>query len=236
MNRLVKGLLVASAVLGTAFLPHAASAKKPDKVELSAESPGAVVVIKTQWWKPAPSMQSAFKLTLSTYDPDEQKLLGKPFGGSTRIEAKRKNFVDDYLIVPIKPGRWVYQAYSQQDKWTLCFNAISRQFEVKPGEVVFLGEFDAGFHRDELTLKSTMSGQIFLSQYDFAAYFDLASGPKLGEIDALQLEAVRDMLRQNAPLVTAPVRAAEYSEAKFGTGSTLFGDRQCGGYFTAGAK
>jgi hypothetical protein len=211
-------------------------AKTPDKQVLDASSETALVVIKTDWWQPAPSMHSAFKLLLSTYDPAERKLLGKPFGGSVLIESKKKNFADGYLVASIKPGRWVFQSYSQQDKWALCFNAASWQFEVKSGEVVYLGEFDARSHREQLTEQAIASGKASIRGNDFADFFDLPDGPHLKAIDEAQLTAVREMLARRAPLVSAPVRAADYSPAIFGTGSTLFAERRCGGYFTTGGK
>lgn len=55
----------------------------------------------------------------------------------------------------------------------------------------------------------------------FADFFDLPEGPRFAPIDATQLEAVRGMLGKRAPLVTVPVRAVEFTPARFGTGSTL---------------
>lgn len=216
--------------------PAAVYAETPDKLVLDQNSKTALVVIKTDWWQPAPSMKSAFRLILSTYDPAEEKLLGKPFGGSIAFEARKKNFTDGYLIVPIKPGRWVFQGYSQQDIWTLCFNAASQQFEVKAGEVVYLGEFDALSHRRQLTVEALRSGKMSIRGYGFADFFDLPGGPRFRAIDEAQLAAVREMIGRRSPRVTAPVRAAEYSPARFGTGSTLFAERRCGGYFATSAK
>jgi hypothetical protein len=230
------GKLTIALALGISPLASAGGAKPADGYALDANSKTALVVVKTDWWQPAPSMQSAFKLTLSVYDPVEEKLRGKPFGGSVLFEAKQKKFVDGYLIAEIKPGRWVFQSYAQQDKWALCFNAASLQFEVKPGEVLYLGAFDALNHRRQLTEQAFRSGKTSLGGYSFADFFDLAEGPRVGPIDEGQLAAVRGMLGRTAPRVTAPVRAAEYSPARFGTGSTLFAQRRCGGYFTTGAK
>lgn len=234
MKRITR-LMIAPA-LCAGLLPSVADAKAPDKQVLDPSSPTALVVIKTGWWQPAPSMKSAFKLLLATYDPVEEKLLGGVLGGNALIEAQKKNFADGYLIASIKPGRWVFQSYSQQDKWALCFNAASWQFEVKAGQVIYLGEFDAFRHRSELTKQAAMSGKISIRGYGFADFFDLPEGPQLKAVDEIQLTAVREMLSRRAPQVTSPVHAAEYSPAKFGTGSTLFAERRCGGYFTKAAK
>ena len=98
------------------------------------------------------------------------------------------------------------------------------------------GEFDALKHRQQLTVQAISSGKISISGYGFADFFDLAEGPDFKGVDEAQLTAVRDMLSRSAPGVTEPVRAVHYDPAKFGTGSTLFAERRCGGYFTTGAK
>ncbi|MGK6353750.1 hypothetical protein ACMGDH_00820 [Sphingomonas sp. DT-207] len=222
--------------LGACVLPASVDATPRKELALDSNSESALVVMKTEWWQPAPSMKSAFRLTLTSYDPIAEKLLGKPFGGSAEFAAQKKKFLGDYLVMRVKPGRWVFQSYSQQDKWALCFNAGSWQFEVKPGRVVYLGEFDSPWHRERLTEEALRSGKVSISGYGFADFFDLPEGPRFRPVDTDQLAAVRDMLGRQAPAVTAPVEAAEYSPAKFGTGSTLFGERVCGGYFVKGAK
>ena len=236
MTRVEAWKMTAAFAVAAAALPTGAIAKTPDKEVLTATSETALVVIKTDFWQPAPYLHSAFRLIISAFDPVESKLIGGPFSGAALFEAQKKKFADGYLLAPIKPGRWVFMSYSQQDKWALCFNAASVQFEVKPGEVVYLGEFDALSHRDQLTEQAVLSGKTRISGYGFADFFDLPTGPKLKPVDEAQLANVRAMLVRNAPLVTAPVRAVEYSPAKFGTGSTLFAERRCGGYFSKSAK
>lgn len=143
MLRGLKIVLALWATLGA----MTAYAKTPDQLSLTAASPDALVIMRSAWWQPAPSMQSAYKLALSAYDPVEEKLLGGPYAGGALFEAKKKNFINGYLVATIKPGRWTFQSYSQQDIWALCFNVASWQFEVKPGEVIYLGELDATRHR-----------------------------------------------------------------------------------------
>lgn len=222
-------------VLATA-LSTASVAKEPRKAELAAGSPDALVVLKSEWWQPAPSMLSAYKLTLATYDPAQEKVVGGPFGGGVLIEARKRNFAEGYIVTALKPGRYVFLSYSQQDKWALCFNARTVQFEVKPGEVVYLGELDAAAHRQELTEEAVRSGKVSISGYGFADFFDLPGGPRLAPVGEAELATVRSVLARQAPGVTAPVRTAVYTPARFGTGSTLFAERRCGGYFAASAK
>lgn len=215
------------------FCGSAALAKPQSADDKAVET--AFVVLKTEWWQPAPSMKSAYRLLLSGYDPASEKLLGKPFGGSVEFAAQKKKLIDGYLIERIKPGRWVFQSYSQQDKWALCFNAKSLQFEVKSGQVIYLGEFDAIREREELTTEAMRSGKGTIRGSGFADFFDLSEGPHLKPIDEAQLAVVRDVLQRSGTTVSGRVVSAEYSPAKFGTGSTLFAERRCGGYFIKGA-
>jgi hypothetical protein len=67
------GKLTIALALGISPLASAGGAKPADGYALDANSKTALVVVKTDWWQPAPSMQSAFKLTLSVYDPVEEK-------------------------------------------------------------------------------------------------------------------------------------------------------------------
>ena len=235
MHRNVCALVLALAICGI-VLPAGAEAAKPDTLALTPDAQTALVVIKTASWKPAPNMKSAFKLVLSAYDPAAQKIVGGPYSGSVLIEARERNFAEGYLLAPIKPGRWVVQSYSQQDLWALCFNAASLQFDVKPGEVVYLGDFDALAHRRQLIERTVRTGKTSLRGVAFADFFDLPDSPRFAPVDGGQLDAVREMLGRQAPLVTAPVRAVEFAPAQFGTGSTLFAERKCGGYFAVGAK
>jgi hypothetical protein len=227
--------ILAGAILVGVALASGGHAKQPGQYVLAPESETALVVVKTDFWEPAPSMHSAFKIIISAYDPEAGKLLGGPYSGGGLFEAQEKKFFGGYLIAAIKPGRWVFQSYTQQDKWALCFNANTRQFDVKPGEVVFLGDLDAKAHRDQLTQRAVRTGRVSISGYGFADFFDLPDGPRLAPIDDAQLADLRAALARHIPKVTAPVRAANYSPAQFGTGSTLFAERKCGGYFSTSA-
>lgn len=225
-----------SALLGAmclvAIFGAGVEAKKPEQIILTAESETALIIIKSDMWQPAPSMKSAYKLLLSAYDPQEAKLLGGVLSGGAIFEAQKKKFFDGYLMAPIKPGKWVFQSYSQQDKWALCFNAKTWQFDVKPGEVIYLGEFDAASHREQLTISAVSTGKVSISGYGFADFFDLPDPPKFKNVDEQQLANLKTALNVHAPQITAPIRAVEYSPAHFGTGSTLFAERKCGGYFS----
>jgi hypothetical protein len=232
MDKAVMKTALLGIAVGGLLSATAVEAKKPQDEVLTEQSPTALIVMKADSWPPTYPMVSAYKLLVSGYDATEEKLSK----GSTIFEAQPKKFFNGYLMARIKPGRWAFQSYSQQDLWALCFNASTLQFDVKAGEVVFLGDFDALAHREQLTLETAKSGKGVISGYGFADFFDLTNPPLFKPVDTAQVDAVKVALQQYAPKVTAPVRAAQFSPARFGTGSTLFAERKCGGYFGTSAK
>ena len=98
-GKIILGAMTAAAMAATA----AAKGPADDIMALTPDT--ALVIMKSGTWQPAPSMNSAYRLTLSIYDPANEKLLGKPFGGSAEFAAQDKKFVDGYLVVRVKPGR-----------------------------------------------------------------------------------------------------------------------------------
>lgn len=225
-------VILAAAMLA---VPAAAAAKDVAKIAITPTSKEALLVIKAPALPPAPTFKTAYRLGLSVYDPEHQAMKGGPFGGKVVFEAQPKKFVDGYLLLTVKPGTWVFQDFSQQDRWALCFQDGSRQFDVAAGEVVYLGAFDALAHAIDLQRTAILTMRT--STTGFEHFFDNVEPPRFAPIGDDDLGAVRAMLAANTPNTTAPVRAAAYSPARFGTGSDLFGlSRVCGGYYTGKAK
>lgn len=226
-------MAVLAAVLASA--PAGAAAKDAAKIAVTPTSKDALLVIKTEALPPAPTFKTAYRLGLSVYDPENQSMKGGPYGGKAVFQAQPKKFVNGYLMLTVKPGTWVFQDFSQQDNWALCFQDDSRQFTVGAGEVVYLGEFDARAHARDLRNIAVGTGRA--STTSFEHFFDHIAAPRIAPIGEAELDAVRATLAARVPGTTAPVRAAVYSPARFGTGSDLFGmSRVCGGYYTGKAK
>ncbi|UKK83745.1 hypothetical protein L7H23_14380 [Sphingopyxis sp. BSN-002] len=226
-----------SAVLAAVMLamPVVAPAKDAARIAVTPASKEALLVIKAPALRPAPTFKTAYRLGLSVYDAENQSMKGGPWGGKAVFEAQPKKFVDGYLLLTVKPGTWVFQDFSQQDRWALCFQDGSRQFDVAAGEVVYLGEFDALAHAIELQRIAVMT--LRTSTTGFEHFFENVTPPRLTPAGEADLDAVRAMLTARSPGTTAPLRAASYTPARFGTGSDLFGlSRVCGGYYTGKAK
>jgi hypothetical protein len=221
--------------VGLASAPVGAWAKDAAKIAVTPASTEALLIIKTEALPPAPSFKTAYRLGLSVYDPVSQSMKGGPYGGKAVFEAQPKKFVNGYLMLTVKPGTWVFQDFSQQDSWALCFQDDSRQFTVGAGEVVYLGEFNARAHARDLQTIAVGTGRARTTGFEH--FFDFITAPRLAPIREAELAAVRATLAARVPNTTAPVRAAVYSPARFGTGSDLFGmSRICGGYYTGKAK
>lgn len=222
-----------AAALSAAAVP--AHAQATAKIAVTPESKEALVIVRAPAMPPAPTFKTAYRLGLSVYDPEKQAMKGGPFGGKAVFQAQPKKFVDGYLLMTVKPGTWVFQDFSMQDRWALCFQDASLQFDVKAGEVVYLGDFDAQAHAIDLQRTAIMTGRT--STQGFEHFFDGIAAPRLAPPTEADLAAVRAALAANAPKTTAPVRPATFTPARFGTGSDLFGlSRVCGGYYTGKAK
>lgn len=218
---------------GAATAP--AMAQDVAKIAITPQSQNAALIIKAPNLPPPPTYRTAYRINLQAYDAEKLAMRGGPFGGGATFAARPKAFVDGYLVVDIKPGTYVFRDISKQDFWALCFNNDSRQFTVKPGEVVYLGEIDARLHMAELQHRAIMSGQIRTNK--LVHFFDGVSPPAIAPIDEAGLAAAAAMVTARMPKTSVAPKAAEFSPARFGTGSDLFGlSRVCGGYHTKRAK
>lgn len=214
-----------------------AAAAKPADIAITPSSPGAVLILKAPNLPPAPTFRTAYRLALQSYDPAEQKMVGGPFGGGALFQARPKDFVDGYLILEVKPGTYAFESFSQQDYWALCFNGGSLQFTVRPGEVLYLGDFDAAAHALELQTLAVTSGRTSTRGSNPVHFFDTVTPPMFAPADDAALAAVAAMVKVRMPRTTVAPKAATLSPARFGTGRDLFGlQRICGGYYQGKAK
>ena len=122
----------------------------------------------------------------------------------------------------------------QRSRWN---TADSVQFTIRPGEVVYLGDFDAHFHVAELEQMAISTGRTRLRQGNLAHFFDGVTPPRLKPGTEVDLPQVAAVLRAAMPKTTVAPTLATFSPARFGTGRDLFGlQRICGGYYTGKAK
>lgn len=210
--------------------------QKAESIAITPESERALIIVKADSIPPPPTMASGFHLTFAAYDAANEALASGMFGGSYRLLAKPKLFYDGYLVIDIKPGTYIFQEFTRQDRWALCYNGASKVFSVKAGEALYLGEFDSKGSLRELESEVSKSMRFFSTGGALVHFFDVAA-PRLKPIAEGELAQVQSFARARMPRTTVPVTAAEFSTGRFGTGSDLFGsNRVCGGYYKGSAK
>jgi hypothetical protein len=210
-----------------------AAAKEVEKIEIRADSADALLVFKANP-VPVPSgYKTAWRMPIQGYDPVENKMVG----GLEILAGRPKSFVDGFLVERVKPGTYAFQSFSRQDYWALCFNGDSLQFTVKPGEVLYLGEFDAASHVMELERLTVATGRTTSRNSEPIHFFDTVSPPAFAPIDEAGLAAAAAMIKARMPGTNVAPKPASFSKARFGTGKDLFGLRRiCGGYYQKKAK
>jgi hypothetical protein len=227
---------VIAAVTCLAAASQAWAGQKAEKIAITPDSDRAVIIIKSQSIPPPPTMASGFHLTFAPYDAQEEAIGGSILGGGFTLLAKPKLFYDGYLVIDIKPGTYIVQQFTRQDRWALCFNEGSRSFTVKPGEALYLGEFDSIGSLLALEGEVNKSFRFLSTGGALVHFFDVAP-PQFRPIAEGEVEKVQAFVAARMPRTTAPVKAVGFGTGRFGTGSDLFGtNRVCGGYYKGSAK
>ncbi|HEX2764722.1 MAG TPA: hypothetical protein VHM92_12880 [Allosphingosinicella sp.] len=235
--RKIVGLRLAAALAVASANAAPALAKDVAGFAVTSGSSEAMIIFKAPDIPRPPGYKTSWRMGMQGYDPVEQKLQGGPFGGNETLAGRPKSFVDGYLVEMVKPGTYVFRDFSRQDFWSLCFNGASLQFTIKPGEVLYLGEFDAAKHTVELERLSVMTGRTSAYNGHPVQFFDTVSPPAFAPADEAGLAAAAAMVKARMPKTTVTPKAATFSPARFGTGKDLFGtQRICGGYYTKKAK
>lgn len=229
-------LPLVAALLLAAAAP--AIAKDVADIAITPASTDALIVFKANHVPVPPGYKTAWRMPIQTYDPAEQKMQsGGPYGGIETLAGRPKSFVDGFLVERVKPGTYAFQSFSRQDFWALCFNGDSLHFTIKPGEVVYLGEFDALSHTLELERLAVTTGRTTSRNNSPIHFFDTVSPPAFAPVDEAGLAAAAAMVKARMPKTSVSPTPARFSKARFGTGKDLFGTKRiCGGYYQKKAK
>lgn len=220
------------------LLAAPAAAKDVDDIAITPGSADALIVFKANHVPVPPGYKTAWRMPIQSYDPAEQKMRsGAPYGGIETLAGRPKSFVDGFLVERVKPGTYAFQSFSRQDFWALCFNGDSLHFTVKPGEILYLGEFDARSHVLELERLTVTTGRTTSRNNEPIHFFDTVSPPAFAPVDEAGLASAAAMVKARMPKTSVTPTAARFSKARFGTGKDLFGLRRiCGGYYQKKAK
>ena len=229
-GRAFKAVRFGVCMTAVAFV-SACMSSDPGKQEMAAGTTDkAVILMKTR-----PSDVYAYSLALSLYDVANRKLTSNPLGSHATLDVLPRQASAAQVVTP---GTYVIQALSQQAYWSACYQDNSLRFDVKPGEIVYLGEFDPGPGLALSTKQAQERGQTTSSNSMSYYYFDNIPPPVLTiPQDREKMRAsVEEFVRKEMPKVQGKVVFAEYEPAKFGTGNDAFGiQRVCGGYYLKSA-
>jgi hypothetical protein len=201
----------------------------PTKVALPQGSNKAVVLIE------ADPTRIGYVLQVSRYDPSKRSLDSSQFEGRALFQVD-PSATPTYLAATLDPGTYVFADLIQQGFWAVCFQDRTLGFTLQPGDVVFLGNFHPGLHLAQLEQLAVQNRQ---TQTNTAVhYFDhivppQISRPTANSADFLMAKKYEDT---SMPALHGRLQPVTYTQANFGIGYALTGDRICGGYFEKEAK
>jgi hypothetical protein len=229
-------LSIATFLLVTVCSGTSIAKQNPAKIQISAESKDAAIVIKL------PSAPAPYEVNFTPYDIEKEQLTGL-FRG-LQISVSEEDFekqIDSkarFFSHKIKPGTYVLQLISQQGgTWGVCFFESTQAFTVSAGQVLYLGELNSDAHVRQLLQLALAKGQTSAPQGTVYNYFDGIISPTLSTENAsVDLPNAIEFVKESMPKTSVKPIAAKILPARFGTGYTLFGQRVCGGYFAKSAK
>lgn len=220
--RIRGGLFLAAGAL----LSAAPLAAKPKPLAITPAGPDAAVILRV------PRVEVLYNIGIRSYDPVERRLAPGPMGPAwINVIIRPGEPRDAFVINKVKPGTYVFTDVMQQTRWATCFHKDSYQFSIKPGQILYLGEFDGVSALREVQRQAVARGHLAVSNYTFHNYFDDVPPPPLNPGDERSLAEAQSFFVAEHPRTTSRVTRAELSPAIFGTGRNPIGTkRMCSGW------
>lgn len=204
-----------AALAGVLFL-SACATTAPDKVFFAPDAVDGLVIMEVV---PTPA---TYQIEAASFDPAQSRIESKGYVTLYASPAMR------YAVSRAKPGVYALTAVSHQTTWYDCFNGGTVAFEVKPGEVTFLGKLDARPALADIAVK--LPGYSMNSQKFYV--LDTPRPAMTAPADMADWKGeLAPFLSNTYPNVTAPAKAAELKPATFASGWSLLGQKVCYGYF-----
>jgi hypothetical protein len=203
-----------------ACLASPVSAADPSRIAIAPDSSDAAVIMR------AASIEVVYTLAIARYDPIAQDLSG---GWEALPVPPAERRSSDFVVQKVKPGTYVVRELVQQARWGVCFHAGTLQFDVKPGQAVYLGELDARTPLRELERNAVSRKQIEAGEFTVHNYFDEISPPRFTQPADPALPEVRAFMAEAMPRTRVAPVVAQFRPATFSTGRALVGTRVCGG-------
>ncbi|MBC7767514.1 MAG: hypothetical protein H7124_01870 [Phycisphaerales bacterium] len=217
------------ALLAACALSLCACATNPANLNITPQSDRGLIVLVAL---PSPE---AYTLDLLRYDEERGRLDANTFGGIHTFMVE-PTAAPGYLLQEARPGRYLLTNVGVQGYWAVCFSEQTIAFDLAPGDVVFLGDFNPAPHIRQLHQIARDTGQT-ATRGGAVHFFDDIEPPRLREPTEEGRAALEAFLRRTAPGVTAPVRSATLEPARFGIGHDIVGQQRiCGGYYERPAQ
>lgn len=222
----------AAPILLLAMSNAAFATKQPSKISITPTSQKAAIIIKAKDMPISGAYKTSFRIVLRDFNAADNTLRGGPLGKSVMLEAQARLFTDGYLVADLDPGTYVFQSFSRQDSWILCFNKDSLRFDISPGQVLYLGELNSEKHVRELENLAVSTGQTSARRSQPVHFYDDVSAPDLSPVDDAGLAEVGTMVKASMPNTTVTPKAAKFAQARFEPAPDPLGvARICGGYY-----
>jgi hypothetical protein len=204
-----------AAIVGVLLL-SACATTPPDKIFFAPDAADGLVVMEI-----VPT-QASYQIEAASFEPAQSRIESKGYFVLNGSPATR------YAVSRAKPGVYALTAVSVQTTWYDCFNGGTVAFEVKPGEVTFLGKLDA---RPALAdIARQLPGYSMNSQKFYVLDTPRPALTAPADIAGWQGE-LTPFLAGVYPNVTAQTKPAEMKPAIFASGWSLLGQKVCYGYF-----
>jgi hypothetical protein len=226
MSRIMGLLAALVALLGGAA--HAGA------VKLDSSADYGLIAVEVEPGGPMAAANGGYTLNIARFSPQEHAATANSFGGWASLTGVGKMNQDrTYYLAKAKPGSYAVLSLSVK-AWGVCYNGDTRTFDVKAGEVTYVGRYDP---RDSLTelSQAVRSGRLpsMAKVSDINFLFDTS---RVALVPPEQLEPWRRefeaWLKSEHPGVTAPIVAAPITATHFNTGRDALGLRRiCGGYY-----
>jgi hypothetical protein len=116
-----------------------------------------------------------------------------------------------YVAVKVKPGRWSLRALSQQSRWNMCYWKDIPSFEVRPGHITYVGDWDGERALSRLQEIVVRRGHTVSQGRQYFWYWEDGRAPPLhGGTDPESRRAAEAFARANMPGAPLPFADPEF--------------------------
>lgn len=224
-----KWLALAGLTLALALNPGAASAKA---WKLTSQSKYGLIAVQI----PPPGdlfvPGGSYELQFMNYDPQRHSFEVNSFYGWAQISVNATKPYERFRLRNARPGFYALRSTTVLSAWGSCFNGGSYYFEVKPGQVTYVGVYDPRRNIDEVR-DAVRTGRLPGSASGSQQFFVVDTPRPTLTLPADDPKGLTDLaawLRAEQPGVEGQPIAADMTPTTFGyrTGGGLFGMGGCG--------